>query len=137
VPRPAFTQPRGDAAAQSQSVLRGNVVADPGERPLGDTDVSLPALGRVARTDSAGDFVLAGLPAGRLDAKSPMACWANVYVDGAKIYATGTPLPPPNVAAMTGRTVVAVEYYAGGASTPIEYGGTDTSCGTVLVWTRR
>jgi hypothetical protein len=60
-----------------------------------------------------------------------------VYLDGVKLYSTGSTQPPPNMTTLNGHTVVAVEYYAGGASTPIEYGGTNTSCGTLLIWTRR
>ncbi|AHG89894.1 hypothetical protein J421_2357 [Gemmatirosa kalamazoonensis] len=260
VPALALTQPRSDAAAKAQSVLRGNVAADPGDSPLAGVEVLVPALERSARSDSAGDFVLAGLPAGRhrvvlrkvgygsamfdvtatgsdtlqrdvalvraaqvlaavdvktpvtparlaeferrraagighflttdvfdadpertlasflvgrvaginikqyaltgallvaggrgegsvlgvgatraepFDPKSPVACWANVYLNGVKIYATGSQQTVPSVAAYYGRDVAAVEYYAGGATTPPEFGGTSGSCGTLLIWTRR
>ncbi|MEO6866367.1 MAG: carboxypeptidase-like regulatory domain-containing protein, partial [Gemmatimonadaceae bacterium] len=64
------------------------------------------------------------------------ACYAQVYVDGIRLYtpAQGAKLFDVNSIPVTG--LKAVEYFPGAAETPPEYGGTGASCGTLLIWTR-
>jgi Carboxypeptidase regulatory-like domain/TonB-dependent Receptor Plug Domain len=52
------------AAAQSNALVFGRVLAD-SARPISGADVSIPALERDTRTDSAGRFRFNALPAGR------------------------------------------------------------------------
>ena len=52
------------AAAQSNALVFGRVLAD-SARPISGADVSIPALERDTRTDSAGRFRFTALPAGR------------------------------------------------------------------------
>lgn len=52
------------AAAQSTAILEGLILADSTEAPLADAEITLPTLGRTARSDSSGFFRLDGLPPG-------------------------------------------------------------------------
>jgi hypothetical protein len=47
------------------AVLRGSVLSDSSDVPLKGAEVGIPELSLVARTDSSGQFRLAGIPAGR------------------------------------------------------------------------
>ncbi len=77
-------------------------------------------------------------------------CQPAIWVDGAKVRAGGQPRvqrlssrgPPlytqPQLSEVVQPgQVQAIEFYDGPAGMPIQYGGSDTSCGLVLVWTRR
>lgn len=57
-------------------------------------------------------------------------CLATVMVDG--IIRSG----PFDINSVKPEELAAVEYYAGGATTPVAYGGTKNGCGTVVIWTR-
>lgn len=46
------------------ATLAGKVVADSSERPIANVEITLPGLGRTARSDSGGNFRVAGLKAG-------------------------------------------------------------------------
>ena len=69
---------------------------------------------------------------------SPTACFAQVFLDGVRIYApsVSSPIGPPDLRRMRPETLMALEFYSGGAATPAEFGGLDTSCGTLVLWTR-
>jgi hypothetical protein len=73
-------------------------------------------------------------------AMQPGRCYVTVYVDGAMIYSLtqGPPAtnPPPDFSAMMADTYAGIEFYAGGASVPVQYNKTDAGCGTLLLWTR-
>jgi hypothetical protein len=56
-------------------------------------------------------------------------CPADVYMDG-------VPSTDNNLERMRVQEFAAVEYYAGGARTPVEYNKTGSSCGVLLLWTR-
>ena len=56
-------------------------------------------------------------------------CPADVYVDGVAV-------TDNNLERMRVDQFAAVEYYAGGARTPVEYNKTGSSCGVLLLWTR-
>jgi hypothetical protein len=70
---------------------------------------------------------------GRQNARTAMGsgggCPADVYVDG--IVTTET-----NLERMRVDQYAAIEFYAGGARTPIEYNKTGSNCGVLLLWTR-
>ncbi len=44
--------------------------------------------------------------------------------------------PAPDFSQYDIRNFTAVEYYAGGASLPVQFNATGSSCGTLLLWTR-
>jgi hypothetical protein len=53
--------------AGAQAVLAGRVVSEPGDRPVADAEIAVPAVNRSTRTDSAGGFELRDIPAGRYE----------------------------------------------------------------------
>lgn len=61
------------------------------------------------------------------------ACFAQIFLDGIRIVEAGQPY---NIDQHTVQNLMAVEVYKGGATTPIQYGGINSGCGTVLLWTR-
>lgn len=72
------------------------------------------------------------------DINSPTACFAQVYLDGVRIYApsVSSPIGPPDLRRMRPETLMALEFYSGSAATPAEFGGLEASCGTLVLWTR-
>lgn len=54
----------GDTLACQSGVVRGTVMAEAGERRLANAEVQITDLKLATRTDSAGNFVLTGVPAG-------------------------------------------------------------------------
>jgi hypothetical protein len=63
-------------------------------------------------------------------------CYANVYLDNT-LMNPGAPPPPFDVSTLPVETVEAIEYYAGPSETPNKYSGLNTSCGVLILWTRR
>ena len=73
---------------------------------------------------------------GPLD-KPPTGCWVSVYLDGVAIYrAPGHGQIPPDLTRFEGKDLAAVEFYAGPAQTPAQYGGNKGACGSLVLWTR-
>jgi hypothetical protein len=71
------------------------------------------------------------------DPRSPRACYAQVIVDGVRLWAPGvTRDAVPDLSTYDASRLEAVEFYAGPSSTPVEYGGTGAQCGTILLWLR-
>jgi len=62
----------------------------------------------------------------------PMAVW----IDGVRSYTPGQRQPPPDIDEIPISQLEAVEVYRG-ADTPAELGGLGSSCGTIVLWTRR
>jgi hypothetical protein len=70
------------------------------------------------------------------DGGAPGTCWVTVYRDGSLIYdGTMTGATPPDVGRLQAQDYAAVEFYQV-ASTPPEFRGTSTGCGTLLLWSR-
>lgn len=67
---------------------------------------------------------------------SNSACFMQVYMDDNPVY-TGPPEMPFNLNTLTTHDVEAVEYYSGGSSIPAKYNRTGSSCGVIVIWTRR
>lgn len=67
----------------------------------------------------------------------PQECYAQLFVDGMRVYSMSLPGVPPRLDAFTLGSLEAVEYYAGGSQVPLQFGGTGASCGTLVLWTRR
>ena len=57
-------------------------------------------------------------------------CYVSVYVDGVR-YSSATPVDFERLEA---QDYAIAEYYAGGASTPVQFGG--SACGVLLLWSR-
>lgn len=76
-------------------------------------------------------------PADPTDPRSPRACYAQVIVDGVRLWAPGvTRDAVPDLSMYDSSRLEAVEFYAGPSSTPVEYGGTGAQCGTIMLWLR-
>jgi hypothetical protein len=72
-----------------------------------------------------------------MDERSPRACYAQVYLDGMRIYSiANTGMAVPDLRDFRVETLAAVEYYAGTAQTPSEFAGEGAVCGTIVFWTR-
>jgi hypothetical protein len=71
-------------------------------------------------------------------AHGPAQCPVTMYLDGVIIYDASRDPPDqmPDLSRYNTRDYAAVEYYAGGASTPIKYNATSSGCGVLLLWTR-
>jgi hypothetical protein len=66
-------------------------------------------------------------------------CYAEVYLDDMNIYTkrtSGSP-PPFDVNSIPSSEIEAIEYYAGAAETPAKYTKLGTSCGVLVIHTRR
>jgi hypothetical protein len=76
-------------------------------------------------------------PADPADPRSPRACWAQVYLDGVRIYSVKHGgMAVPDLREIRVETLAAVEYYAGEAQTPSEFAGEGAACGTIVFWTK-
>jgi hypothetical protein len=76
-------------------------------------------------------------PADPIDPRSPRGCWAQVYLDGVRIYSIKHGgMAVPDLRDYRVETLAAVEYYAGEAQTPSEFAGEGASCGTIVLWTK-
>jgi hypothetical protein len=65
------------------------------------------------------------------------ACFAQLFVDGVRLYSYDRFSLPPNIDEIQPTQVEAIEIYHGGAETPARFGGTGAACGTIVVWLRR
>jgi len=65
----------------------------------------------------------------------PERCYLALFVDGARVWAWDTGVPP-NVDDYATRAFEAVEIYRGAGQLPIELQGLGTACGAVVLWTR-
>ena len=65
------------------------------------------------------------------------ACYSLVYVDHMLMNGAREPTEPFDVSTIPPERVEAVEYYAGAAQTPLEYSRAGSSCGVLVIWTRR
>jgi TonB-dependent Receptor Plug Domain len=87
------------------------------------------AMCRVTRGEMLDPFDIA--------AGAPLACYLDVYLDGAQVYnssARGSPLF--NLASLEPREIEAVEVYTGAGQIPAQYNKTSGGCGVMLIWTR-
>jgi hypothetical protein len=70
-------------------------------------------------------------------AGAPLACYLDVYLDGAQIYnsaARGTPLF--NLNSINASEIEAIEVYTGASQIPSQYNKASGGCGVMLIWTR-
>jgi hypothetical protein len=72
------------------------------------------------------------------DPSSPKGCFAQVVLDGVRVYTPDGPgTPAPDLSRYNLATVEALAFYPGPATTPAAYGGNGAACGTLVIWTRR
>lgn len=111
---------------------------------LGDLIGRQPGL-QVDRTRT-GAFAMGVGQVGPFGEKCPM----SIMVDGAMIYrSTGVQIhtkqiapeplaPPPDLNAFLGvADLQAIEIYRRASEVPVEFGGRNTACGVIVLWTRR
>ena len=68
---------------------------------------------------------------------APLACYLDVYLDGAIIYnSSARRMPLFNLNSMVASEVDAIEVYTGPSQTPSQYNQTSGGCGVMLIWTR-
>jgi len=65
------------------------------------------------------------------------ACYAQIWVDGFKVYWGRDGEPPFNLALVQPERLEAMEYYATPAQTPGRYSDLDAVCGVLVLWTRK
>ena len=65
------------------------------------------------------------------------ACYSNVYLDNMKIYSGRHEEPLFNINTISPDRIEAIEYYSGVSQIPNMYTGLDTTCGVLVIWTRR
>lgn len=64
------------------------------------------------------------------------ACYANVWINGLQVYAGRKDESFFDVSTISPTTIEAVEFYPSAATTPAKYARMESSCGTLLLWTR-
>ena len=87
------------------------------------------AFCRVSRNEMLDPFDVA--------AGAPLACYLDVYLDGATVYsssARGTALF--NLNSIEANQIEAIEVYTGVGQIPAQYNKTSGGCGVMLIWTR-
>jgi len=67
----------------------------------------------------------------------PIACWAQVYLDGALMNGAHEPTEPFEISSIAPERIEAVEFYAGPGETPLRYSRSGSNCGVLVLWTRR
>ena len=105
---------------------------------------AVPGLRMVNSGDGSGTFIATergtGTTPGALSGKPPRPCYAQVFMDGMRIYGqrwgADATSPPPDLNSFATHGIEAIEFYRPGGGTPPEF-RTDTShCGTLVIWTR-
>ncbi len=64
------------------------------------------------------------------------ACYAQVFVDGIRVFATGAGGPPVSINEWRTSDIEGIEFYPPLQQTPPEYVGTGALCGTIALWLR-
>ena len=105
---------------------------------------AVPGIRMVSSGDGSGTFIATergtGTTPGALSGKPPRPCYAQVFMDGMRIYGQSwgadATSPPPDLNSFVAQGIEAIEFYRPGGGTPPEF-RTDTSqCGTLVIWTR-
>lgn len=64
-------------------------------------------------------------------------CYANVYLDGMRLYGGGDNEIVPDINRFDVANIESIEYYASAAQTPAKYSALNSTCGVVVIHTRR
>ena len=87
------------------------------------------AFCKTSRNEMLDDFDIA--------AGAPLACYVDVYLDGALIYdSSARKTPLFNLNSMAATEIEAIEVYSSAAQTPSQYNKTSGGCGVMLIWSR-
>jgi hypothetical protein len=65
----------------------------------------------------------------------PAACYADVWLDGVKVYTFGSGTRLFDINSIATIEVAAIEIYVGSARIPLQYNSSSSACGVVLIWT--
>jgi hypothetical protein len=63
-------------------------------------------------------------------------CYAQVFIDGMRVYAPSRARTLFDINSISPDMLQGIEFYASPATTPPEYGGQASNCGTLLLWTK-
>lgn len=66
----------------------------------------------------------------------PPACYAQLWVDGARVFSTGQGRTPVDINEWRVSDIEGIEYYPAMQQTPPEYVGVGALCGTIGIWLR-
>jgi hypothetical protein len=113
------------------------------DRPLGEIMTRLPGVrynryggeGAIASHRWAGGISRGGDAFDRQKG-APPGCYAQVFLDGNRIFSARPGEPLFNINSIEPSSIQGIEYYASAAQTPIQYDPRNADCGTVLIWTR-
>lgn len=87
------------------------------------------AFCKTTRNETLDDFDIA--------AGAPLACYIDVYLDGAMIYdSSARKAPLFNLNSMSASEIEPIEVYSSAAQAPAQYNKTSGGCGVMLIWTR-
>jgi hypothetical protein len=64
-------------------------------------------------------------------------CYMTVYLDRAPVYSGRDREPLFDISSISPDRIEAIEVYSGPSQIPVEYQGLHTSCGLMVIWTRR
>ena len=67
----------------------------------------------------------------------PYLCYANVYLDGLRLYGGGESEIVPDINRFEVAGIESIEYYASAAQTPAKYSALNSTCGVLVIRTRR
>jgi hypothetical protein len=68
---------------------------------------------------------------------APCACYAQVYLNFTRVFRGARNEPLFDINSIPLDLIEAIEYYSGGAETPLKYSTLNSNCGVVVIWTRR
>jgi hypothetical protein len=112
-------------------------------RPLWEViRAHVPGASMVFPPNSFAVYLVSGrAPSNRvlIEPAASKSCFPDVYLDGVSLApatATATSSPTVDLTRFLTPEIGAVEFYAGGASLPIQFNHTSSGCGALLLWSR-
>lgn len=79
----------------------------------------------------------AELRGGSAEDPAPLGCYAHVYLDNHPMYTGKAGQSLFNLKQLSPDRIEAIEYYASAAQTPARYNILNSTCGVLVIWTRR
>lgn len=105
----------------------------PGLRIVGSANRAWPASTRISRLMS--PPILDDLDVKR--GAMPGLCYAQVYLDNAVVYRGRPGEPLFDLSTVNAAAIEAIEYYASPSQIPARYSNVNSTCGVLVIWTRR